>query len=31
MMLFATPLMVLYLFGIGLSYLVLRGRAKEKG
>lgn len=31
MMLFATPLMVLYLFGIGLSYLVLRGRAKEDG
>ncbi|OFW26963.1 MAG: twin arginine-targeting protein translocase TatC [Acidobacteria bacterium RIFCSPLOWO2_12_FULL_60_22] len=31
MMLFATPLMVLYLFGIGLSYLVLRRRAKEDG
>ncbi|MBI3895800.1 MAG: twin-arginine translocase subunit TatC, partial [Acidobacteria bacterium] len=30
MMLFATPLIVLYLFGIGLSYLVLRNRGRSR-
>lgn len=30
MMLFATPLIVLYLFGIGLSFLVLRNRGRSE-